>query len=126
MAKNIEELKSTIDNIFEDKLIQKCIQNDDLKINYPYTELAEDYRIYETTEIDFDYNISTYKGIEHDLEIYIHQKFEEHEELTRSTYLFIRSVINMTLIKKFSIIKDAKEYKLYNNAYFNMVEYFKE
>ncbi|MGB5868519.1 MAG: hypothetical protein WBG69_11665 [Arcobacteraceae bacterium] len=126
MAKSKCELENTVDMVFKEELIQKCIQHDELTNEYPYDELVEDYRVFETTEIDFDYNISKYNGIEIDLENYIHYKFEETKELSRSTYLFIRSVINMTLINKYSTYKDPEKYKKYNEAYSNMVEYFQE
>jgi len=124
MHENQIKLEKTIDSIFEKDIIIKTIKIDDTQIDFPYDELIEHYILFENTKINFENITLNYKGIEKDLENYLYCKFDSIKDITRVTYLLIRSIINITIMREYTIKEIDFNYKLNNKMYTNIMQYF--
>ena len=124
MHENRIELERIIDSIFEQNMIIKTIKMDNTQIDFSYDELVEHYILFEQTKIIFENITLNYKGIEKDLENYLFFKFDSIKDITRVTYLLIRSIINITFMRDYAIKEIDLNNKLNNKAYLGLMKYF--
>ena len=124
MHENRIELERIIDSIFEQDMIIKTIKMDNTHIDFSYDELVEHYILFEQTKINFENITLNYKGIQKDLENYLYFKFDSIKDITRVTYLLIRSIINITFMRDYAIKEIDLNKKLNNKAYLGLMKYF--